>query len=410
MKRHGLTLIELIVAMILTAIIAFITIQMITGEHANYTKTRDKIQLQSDGREAMRIMEEEIKNAGYRYTATGPCIGGNFTSGAYIDVDSQATATVIGVRFYNPMASAITCGTDLKEIDYRWDVAQKTLSRRILSNPTTPGSVDAMDATNYVPFLNGVDTFRVAFGVVQDSVVLLQPSNLASGVALGSLTTAVPLASTWTLAPSTSGFAGTIVDVGTDRKITITFPNTAGTYTVRMGNPLPLTTVVGENALNDSATYRIGFKIESGSAALLDAITGVKGHIRAGFFDNSSVPLGVTGQLDTFSFMPSLANARNIQFDLSPSLLASQRTIPYFFGFQIILGAGSSTRQLVLYNPSITRLNNGRVQSWQHPAGIRGTTTLMHQIGSVEIKLHTLDIHKNLTSFDRFVQVVNNDN
>lgn len=66
MSRRGLTLVELLIAIILTGIVAFIVIEMLGGEQANYTVTRRKIRLQGDAREAMRILEEEIKNTGFR--------------------------------------------------------------------------------------------------------------------------------------------------------------------------------------------------------------------------------------------------------------------------------------------------------------------------------------------------------
>lgn len=407
-----MTLVELLVAMIISGIVAFITLEMIIGEHSNYTKTRDKIRLQSDSREALRIMEEEIKNAGYRTLGTisagslnvTPCVGMAFGNGAYIAVDSQAAATVIGVRFYNPMSGPGTCTTlPLYEVDYRWDAAAKTLSRRLLKNPASPGAVSAADAVGYTPFLENVDTFRLGFGVFRDKVPLLQPVNLAGGVTLGSLTTPVPLAGSWT------GGDGNIVDVGMDRRITFNL-NGAGPYNFCMNMALPLGSATNEAHMNDSATYRIEFRAESADPGLLDPTTGIDPTklIAVGFYSAGGVPMGTAEKPAVFTFQPSMNNPRNIRYDLSPTLPSSQKTLPFYLGMQVSMLGNGTNRSLILTNLTVTRLDKGHVQQWLGSLGMAANPALMGTINAVELRLHALDAHQNPTSFDRFVQVVNN--
>jgi len=66
MTRRGITLIELLVAMLVAGIVAYLAFNLVVNENANYTRTRSNIRLQSDGREAVRVMEEDLLNIGYR--------------------------------------------------------------------------------------------------------------------------------------------------------------------------------------------------------------------------------------------------------------------------------------------------------------------------------------------------------
>ena len=417
-----MTLVELLVAMVITGIVAVIALEMIVGERSNYTGTRDRIRLQSDSREALRIMEEEVKNAGFRalgtvssgsFTAT-PCVNKGFANGAYVAVDSQAAGTVLGVRFYNPMGGAGTCATlPLYEVDYRWDAALQTLSRRLLTNPAAAGTVSAADATGYTLFLANVDSFSLGFGVFRDKVPLLSPVNLGgSPQALGSLTTSVPLTDSWNC-PTTAGNWGNIVDVGTDREVTIKLPDAgSGTYSFLLNNALPFVAASGENHLSDTATYRFEFRIESVAPSFLDPTTGLDpvALIKVGFYSALGVPMGTTGQPAFFTLRPSANNSRNVSFDLSPVLTPTQRTQSFYLGVQAtMLGSGTS-RSFTLTNLSVTRLDKGHVQQWLHSADMAATPARMGTVNALELRLHALDTHKLPASFDRFVQVVNNGN
>jgi len=418
-----MTLVELLVAMVITGIVAVIALEMIVGERSNYTGTRDRIRLQSDSREALRIMEEEVKNAGFRalgtissgsFTAT-PCVNKGFANGAYIAVDSQAAATVLGVRFYNPMGGAGTCATlPLYEVDYRWDAALQTLSRRLLTNPAAAGTVSAADATGYTLFLANVDSFSLGFGMFRDKVPLLSPVNLGGPpqVALGSLMPSVLLTGSWTC-PTAGGDWGNIVDVGTDRMVTFKLPDAGvGTYSFLLNNALPFVAASGEDHLSDTATYRIGFRAEIVAPSFLDPTTGLDpvALIKCGFYSAVGVPMGSVSQPAIFTFRPSASNSRNVSFDLSPVLTSAQRNQSFYLGVQATMLGGGTSRLFTLTNLSVTRLDKGHVQQWLHSADMAATPARMGTVNALELRLHALDTHKLPASFDRFVQVVNNGN
>jgi len=66
MKRSGMTLMELLVGIVIATIVGYIAFDLIRDESGNYTRTRTKVKLQADAREAIRIIEEDLANIGYR--------------------------------------------------------------------------------------------------------------------------------------------------------------------------------------------------------------------------------------------------------------------------------------------------------------------------------------------------------
>jgi prepilin-type N-terminal cleavage/methylation domain-containing protein len=177
-KRAGFTLIELLVAMIVTGIVTGMVFRMFAGEQGNYTRTREKVKMQADAREAMRIIEEEVRNAGYAtmMSATSriettpsrcaevvfPSSGGSILPGN--NSTSLATGDTIVFRFYEipPSGSLAACGTGsssrFREIGYRLD--NGTLKRRYRTDTTT--------AADWIPFLENVVSFQVRYGLVED--------------------------------------------------------------------------------------------------------------------------------------------------------------------------------------------------------------------------------------------------
>ena len=65
MRTRGVTLIELLIAVILTGIATMITLGMLSQESSHFQRTREKVKMQATARDAMRILDEEIRNAGY---------------------------------------------------------------------------------------------------------------------------------------------------------------------------------------------------------------------------------------------------------------------------------------------------------------------------------------------------------
>lgn len=179
MNRRGVTLIELLVAMILTTIVAWMAIGMFKGEQDNFTRTREKVKMQADAREAMRIMEEEIRNAGYAVQvsaanrigaspSTCPEVVFPSTGGA-IDPGNNSTSYSVGdtvvFRFFElPSSGTLTScsmgGTGrFREIGYRLD--NGVLKRRFRKDTTS--------AASWIPFLENVVSFQVRYGLVEDT-------------------------------------------------------------------------------------------------------------------------------------------------------------------------------------------------------------------------------------------------
>lgn len=141
MNRRGMTLIELLVGLAITCIITYIAFDLIQSEQNNYTKTRTKVRLQSDAREAIRIMEEDLSNIGFRQAL----ITGGGKSPIFSDLnvctnigpdtrikiwdDSGRASDTIEAWFNRPHAST---GVDCKTTPFRvrYFVSNRQLIRR----------------------------------------------------------------------------------------------------------------------------------------------------------------------------------------------------------------------------------------------------------------------------------------
>ncbi len=186
MIRRGLTLLELLVAMVLTGILAWIALGMFSGESANYRRTREKVKMQADAREAMRIIEEELRNAGYANRILGTsrisqnvthCTETHFSAAgdaiSATNSSSRTTGDQISVRYYEiPSSGVLTaCGTggasQFREVSYR--LLSGRLERRYRTDPT-----DATAA--WIPFLENVASFQIQYGMV--TAVDDYPTNL----------------------------------------------------------------------------------------------------------------------------------------------------------------------------------------------------------------------------------------
>jgi len=65
MTKRGMSLVELLVAMLVTCLVGYIAFDLIRDENGNYTKTRNKVRLQADAREAIRVIEEDLANISF---------------------------------------------------------------------------------------------------------------------------------------------------------------------------------------------------------------------------------------------------------------------------------------------------------------------------------------------------------
>lgn len=184
MMRRGLTLIELLVAVLCTAIVGYMAWNLVRDEQTNYTRTREKIRLQSDAKEAMRIIEGEMRNLGFnhalvtgadrRYVNLAPCAGaedsridaanGDFSSFRYTNSAAVPGGDVVEFRMHQGtptgMQSCTDASTPLQSISYRFNAGR--LERRFCQGADV--ATCPTDGT-WIPFLDSVVSFHVQYGV-----------------------------------------------------------------------------------------------------------------------------------------------------------------------------------------------------------------------------------------------------
>jgi type II secretory pathway component PulJ len=215
MNRRGLTLIELLVAVICTGLVAYMAWNLVRDEQTNYTRTREKVRLQSDAKEAMRIIEGEMRNLGFnqilvtgsdrRYVSLSACTnatdaridlaGGDTSSFTYTNSTGVPGGDEVEFRFHQASAAGMTTcdhtgASPLTSISYRFDDGQ--LQRRYCE-----GAAVATCATNgtWLPLLDSVVSFHVQYGVENPNAGLVfntaNLTNAGSWTASGDLDVAV---------------------------------------------------------------------------------------------------------------------------------------------------------------------------------------------------------------------------
>lgn len=370
-KRAGFTLIELMVAMILTVIVGWVAFDFMSDEHGNYTVTREKIRLQSDARDAVRLMEDEIKNIGY---ATSTTLSGTaLTITTCTDIAFATTSATFDTpaagrlkfHMYSPFVS-FSCGAD------RWTIAYR-LNNRTLERAAWQGA-DKTDANaTWVPFMQNVDSFRIGYGIVNPKTELITVADLTSANA----------PSLFTL----TGGVGIEVDQSsaTDR------PWRVKSWSTTAGRAL----LNKDLALVAGATYRIAFQAQATASFLSNAVD-TKGRF---VLTQSGV------EKVSITFEPGKEGApRQIQYDFTvPS------TGTYKLGLASVLTSNVAAPADCWVQASSLRLlklsNGDYPTTWNDessPAADWGT------IGAVRIQLQVADRNDGKLNFDRIIPVVNN--
>lgn len=195
--RGGVTLLELLVAMVLVTIVSYFAYDLLKDENQNYVRTREKIKLQGDARDAMRIMEAEIRNTGFAVSADayGPAnlntrpercseVWFDPTSGTSLAPTNTNASIAVGdqivFRSYRTGSGAFVtnCADGFQEIGYR--LSNGSLERYFRSKTSDP--------ILWVPFLNDVVSFQVQYGVagvpnatIGDKATILDPTRWTPG-------------------------------------------------------------------------------------------------------------------------------------------------------------------------------------------------------------------------------------
>lgn len=366
MTRRGVSLVELLIAIVLTGIATFITISLLSTESGHFQRTREKIRMQADARDAMRILEEELRNAGYnaRITATSrvrsvpvPCTEVAFSAtGEALRTGMNGTTMAGGdslsFRFYELPASGVltTCGTGsasrFREISYRLDGGR--LERRYRDDPAATAA--------WIPFLDNVVSFQVRYGL------LSQPVDTPAGMN----DAAMKNGANW------SKFAiGAQTITGTATSMTLSGFDNSNTVDAHFALPV--------DSVRKGEIYRCSFDATP-NAPFLDSVNGYDTNAtRLAFMTSTSqekdqvyfkypMVAGVTQHYDIYLTGPGTANNH------------------YYVAVKNKLMAGANTgkgQQVRIENFTIRRVNRTRYFRWLSSP----TAEEMAQVGAVRINL-----------------------
>lgn len=335
----------MMIALALTGIVAYVALDMFAGQQANYTRTREKVRLQDDAREAMRVVEEDIRNAGFRTSVSLEPTGlaGSVTRcDAYVLDDNSAAftagnnATISGdtirVRYIEPNSATgqVVCapGSSFREIGYMQ--VGDTLKRRVRNDTTTNAP--------WVDMIYNVVTFQVEYGLLSD------PSD--NGILSNTqLTTAANWTGSGSMTATTTGSAVTLTNWKTTAPI-------VGCYK----NPI---------AVDPRYTYRVAFDLSmsanmrTGADAIDSNVVSQLPIFAVGFFSSN-----IGTPTDTVYAYPQdpATSVRHIELYLSPATAGNR-----YLGFQTIYKAGAnvnSTQSITITNASLSVVSRGQYFSW----------------------------------------------
>lgn len=354
MKR-GLTLIELMVAVALTGILVWLTLDLFAGENKAYTRTRERVRLQADSREALRLIEAEIRNMGYKNTVAisanrirssmGICTD-TWTNAAAGDSSSfgfKNATTLAGdslaFLFHEANEGPLSSCTNLRTIGYR--KSGSLLQRRWCNGVCTNEP--------WIALLDSVVSFQVRYGMIA------HPKDTSS--ANGPIQTSTP--ARWTL--------GSLTKSGTAPNMTLTGWNTTRQRAI---HAFPI------DSLNPAHTWEISFDCTPNAALLTDMDTS---SFRVGFFKADG---SVSGTMDTVNFYPgsSSSGARAVRVVLAPSTSAASGR---YLGIEGKLKSATQAGwSLSISNFQARRLSHGRYIWVEAP-----TVPQKNMVKAVDIRL-----------------------
>jgi len=291
--RRGITLIELLVAMLVAVIVGFLAFKLVVSENANYSRTRSNIRLQSDGREAVRVLEEDLLNVGYRaglkiYGTTTNYPASLNTCDTLLSVDRVAIqdggatgSDILTFRYYDVSANqGVVCKGSPNVVSYYVRSSDSTLARDF--TPAVAAGTTPTTTTSIV--LKGAITLQAQLGVdtTSDSVQSMRTTD--------TLWTQGEKQSIWTATSLTAP-----VYDGTNQNLPLLG------WTVGTEGKIATSTGVGVKTLQPNSTYRLSALVQVNAAfqTMFDTTNYNTNYIRiqvkgTGFTDSTSVKLPPT--------------------------------------------------------------------------------------------------------------------
>ena len=355
-QGRGVTLMELLVAMALTGFVTWMAMSLFSNENRSYTKTRERVRLQSDSREALRLMEDELRNTGFRTTVATSASRTTGTVDTCTDVllapgsgDSSSfgfgnstslSGDSITFLFHEPQNGVLSSCANLRTIAYRQSGSQ--IQRRWCSGTCT--------TEPWIPLLDSVVTFQIRYGVA-----IRQPDT-SSGFPQANLQNWAK----WTL--------GTLVESGSSPAVNI------GGWTTAAQGSIFQTAI---DTLDPLQTWEIDFTATPNAAFLSDYDST---SLRIGFFKSDGT---VSAAGDTTTFYPGSTGgaSRQCSIRIAP---ATASIAGRYLGIQGKLRATTSSGwSLSISNLTIQRVGRGRLQWMESP-----TVSQKNKVRA--IKLHVL--------------------
>jgi len=355
MNRRGITLLELLVAIGLTGIVSFMAWNLLHDEQTHYTRTKTKIKLQADAKDAMRIIEGEMRNTGFNVVQNG-ALGANRTSIVacststedsrispatgdsssfrFVDNNGVPGGDQIEFRFHQAGSDGMTSCTDastpLQSVSYRYNAGR--LERRFCQ-----GSAVASCPTNgtWVPFLDSVVSFHLQYGVAAET----------TEVVLGNADLITP--ATWSTVGGLS--LATTLAAG-DTSFAITGFNNTRRY-VRFLTAFP--------RYRRTDTYLLSFRVVGNEAWRIDKLK-----FAAGMYKSDGT---VDGVLDTLTASVGYAIAGStgwmVHTLFTPSVDADGSRYLGFEG-QLVAAPASAGHTVTLRNIQVRRISRGEYFRW----------------------------------------------
>lgn len=361
MMRRGVTLIELLIAVIITGFVAFMAWNLVRDEQTNYTRTRSKVKLQGEAREAIRIMEGELRNLGFNSflntalgasrTVVAPCAGaddaristgtGDLSSFLYVDSDSVPGGDEIQFRFHQSTGTGMTnCAsatTPLQSISYRYNDGR--LERRFCQGAAVATCVGT---GTWVPFLDSVVSFHIEYGLDADTVEEIYTK--ADLVNAANWSTAGGLA----LAPTITG---------SDTSYVVTGYNNTRRW-VRFNAAIP--------RYRRTDTYILSMKVIGDEAWRVD-----QGGFRAGVYNSTA---NVDGPLDSnrIAVSPPIPGSLGQTFETVINPAADADAARYLgFDGQLIAAPTKTGHTVTIRNISLRRISRGQYFLWTEAPSVR---------------------------------------